>query len=150
MSFPLTAHNEPPVGKLLTPDMGSRQGGTTDSRVSASETFTQFRKQNRVTPEAAKLAQIAGRLNASRVTDAEYNELLEERRLLVDKELSGDLTRREQIHLTYVRWSLDRIEDARYGGSLDELETRVAQLEKFSEDVTQLHQHLDRFASRKR
>jgi hypothetical protein len=103
-----------------------------------------------VTPEAAKMAQIAGRLNASRATDQEYADLLEERQALVEKELAGTLTQRQGTRLTYVRWSLDRIEDARYGASFDELEARVAELEKFSEEVAKLHDDFQKVGARKR
>jgi hypothetical protein len=83
----------------------------------------------------AATARIAGRLNAANISPAEHHQLLEERQKLLDKKFSGTITRREQNRLEYVRWSLDRIEDAKHGQTLDVLEGWV---EKYEQLVSEL------------
>ena len=86
------------------------------------------------------MARIAGRLNASKTSDDEYEALLNERQSLVEKQY-GDptgLTRREKTRLTFVQWSLDRIDDAKYGSGFDQLESQVSELERFAEQVDRL------------
>ncbi len=89
---------------------------------------------------------IAGRLNAARVSNEEFQALLEERRSLLDKKFQGKITRREVLRLQRVRWELDRIEDAKYGPMLDRLEAAVSRYEQFSAQLaglrSQLKQHL--------
>lgn len=75
-------------------------------------------------------ARLAGRQAALQTKPAEYEALLAERQSLLDKKLSGNMTREEENRLAYVRWSLDRIEDARYGQSLDEIEDLVSRYER--------------------
>jgi hypothetical protein len=76
-------------------------------------------------------SRIAGRINAASISDEEQTDLLRRRQALLDKELTGTLTRTEQNALEYIRWSLDRIEDAKYGAELDELEEAVRRYERF-------------------
>jgi hypothetical protein len=83
----------------------------------------------------AATARIAGRLNAANVSPNEHKSLLDERQALLDKKLGGTITRREENRLAYVRWSLDRIEDAKYGQSLDVLEDWVQRYEQFLADM---------------
>src|SRR5437868_566106 len=64
----------------------------------------------------------AGRLNAGQASDRELAELLAERKALLAKKLEQTLNREDSDRLEYVRWSLDRIEDARHGHALDQLE----------------------------
>ena len=63
----------------------------------------------------ATTARLAGRLNAASISEEEHTALLEERQLLLDKVFDGTISRKEEIRLDYVRWSLDRIEDAKHG-----------------------------------
>src|SRR5262245_37089044 len=83
----------------------------------------------------AATARTAGRINAASVTPEEYQGLLAERQRLLDKKLSGKSSRRDEIRLEYVRWSLDRIEDAKHGAALEALENSVAKYEQFLSDV---------------
>ena len=58
--------------------------------------------------------------------ELELSLLLDERKSLLAKKLSaGALSRDEADRLEYVRWSLDRIEDARHGHVLDRLQGLV-------------------------
>jgi len=47
-------------------------------------------------------------------TESEQQQLLDERQTLLDKKFDGSITRQEANRLEYVRWTLDRIELARY------------------------------------
>jgi hypothetical protein len=80
----------------------------------------------------------AGRLNAATASEQEYQSLLRERQRLLDKKLNETISPRESNRLEYVRWSLDRIEDARSGEALDLLENLVSQYEQFRRDVGDL------------
>lgn len=91
---------------------------------------------------AAITARRAGRLNASAVSEAEHIALLNERNKLLDKEFSKTISRTEKNRLEYVRWSLDRIEDAKHGHDLDALEGLVAHYEQLSRDINSLKNQL--------
>ena len=90
----------------------------------------------------ANAAKLAGRLNASAISPEEHHALLNERQMLLDKKLGGAITKRESNRLEYVRWNLDRIEDARHGVSLDILETEVLRYEQFEESLANLRDQL--------
>lgn len=94
----------------------------------------------------AAVARIAGRLNAANVSEEEHQQLLHERQTLLDKKFGGMITRKEQNRLEYVRWSLDRIEDAKHGQTLDVIEGWVQRYEQFLSEIrnfeTQLAQQL--------
>ena len=90
----------------------------------------------------AATARIAGRINAASIPPAEHDALLRERQQLLDKALQGTITRRESNKLQYVRWSLDRIEDAKHGLALERLEGAVSTYEQFLADVNDLSAQL--------
>jgi len=90
----------------------------------------------------AHTARLAGRVNAASVSDMEHKELLEERQTLLDRELSGEISRRELIRLEYIRWSLDRIEDAKYGPAIDSLEDYVSKYEHLLSELQSLQTKL--------
>jgi hypothetical protein len=90
----------------------------------------------------AATSRIAGRINAADISKSEFNALVREHQLLVDKALDGTITRREQNRLNYVRWSLDRIEDAKFGEGLDQLEKNIEQYERILRDVRILQDQL--------
>ena len=90
----------------------------------------------------AVAAKLAGRINAASVSEAEHNNLLRERQALLDKKLTKTITRTESNRLEYVRWSLDRIEDAKHGQALDMLDGYVSKYEKFLEEVQNLEEQL--------
>lgn len=90
----------------------------------------------------AVTARIAGRLNAASISRDEHEALLRERQALLDKKFSGSMTRKEEIRLEYVRWSLDRIDDAKHGQELDLLEGLAAQYESFLSNLHRLEEDL--------
>ena len=87
-------------------------------------------------------ARLAGQLNATKITLEEHETLLLERQKLLDKKFAGEITRRESNRLEYVRWSLDRIEDARHGEAIDALEDAVARYEHFGDGLLDLKRQL--------
>ena len=87
-------------------------------------------------------ARRAARLNASSATQSEYTSLLTERSRLLDKLFSEKITRQEENRLAYVRWSLERIEDAWHGDALDELESAIEKYEQFQRDLSRLGRQL--------
>jgi hypothetical protein len=97
----------------------------------------------------AATARLAGRVNAASVSDEEHNAWLAERQSLLDKKLAGTITRREANRLTYVRWSLDRIEDAKYGHTLDRLGGAVSDYERFATELSDLYRQLTAAKQRK-
>lgn len=83
-------------------------------------------------------AREAGRINASGISDDEHRRLLAERQSLLDKKFAGTMERRDETRLAYVRWSLDRIEDAKHGSHFDRLEEVVLRYERFLADLEDL------------
>lgn len=98
----------------------------------------------------ANAAKLAGRLNASAIRPEERQALLEERQSLLDKKLAGQITKKEVNRLEYVRWNLDRIEDAKYGSGLDILETEVTKYEEFGANLAALQEQLTQAAENER
>ncbi|MET4199079.1 hypothetical protein ABIA95_003079 [Bradyrhizobium sp. LA8.1] len=96
------------------------------------------------TSVGAAASRNAARLNAASIDPVEHKGLLEERQMLLDKELAETLSHEEANRLAYVRWSLDRVDDAKYGLGLERLESMVSDLERFHTDVRQFHSELDR------
>jgi hypothetical protein len=90
----------------------------------------------------------AARLNASKASDKELQDLLAERQRLLDKYFAGEISKKETTRLDYVRWSLGRIEDAKHGVALDNLERRIGQFEKVAEQLTTLQQQLNNSTNR--
>ncbi|MCW5575707.1 MAG: hypothetical protein KIT13_06385 [Burkholderiales bacterium] len=99
---------------------------------------------------SAHAARTAARLNASKISDEEYQAWRKERQELVKKEVAGTLTRREETRLSYVRWSLDRIEDARHGEDLDRLEERISRYESFLNKLDNFRESLERVRLQRR
>jgi hypothetical protein len=91
----------------------------------------------------AVTSRMAGRLNAASISEDERQSLLRERQALLDKKFAGQMTRQESNRLEYVRWSLDRIEDARHGWVLDALEGSVEGYERFLSDLHSLREQLE-------
>ncbi len=121
----------------------------THQRTSAG-TGAEFRMPN-VSPDSAyaATAKVAGRLNATAVSQQEHDALLEERQKLLDLKFAGAMTRADENRLSYVRWSLDRIEDAKYGASLDLLEQHVARYENLLNEVTAFSAQLNQRGRRR-
>lgn len=85
----------------------------------------------------------AGRLNASAISVEEIKAWLDEREALLNKKFSGEMTRKDENRLSYVRWSLDRIEDAKYGENMDNLENRVVMYERLLDEVRSFTMQLE-------
>lgn len=77
----------------------------------------------------------AARLNASAISPKEYESFLKERKDLVKKKYAEGIDAKEKRRLAFVDWSLDRIEDAKFGHALDRLEGATALYEKVGRDV---------------
>jgi hypothetical protein len=93
-------------------------------------------------------ARLAGRMSAASVSPKEHADLLRERQDLLDKMFDGSFTRSQRARLEYVRWSLDRIEDAKHGLHLDLLDNAVRAYERLSDDLTSLKAEFQRHARR--
>lgn len=98
----------------------------------------------------AVTSRMAGRVNAASVSKHEHKAILQERQALLDKKLNKTITRKEANRLEYVRWSLDRIEDAKHGQMLDALEDSVIRYERFLSYMGELEDKLRQHLKRKR
>ncbi|MGO7898907.1 hypothetical protein ACC719_15705 [Rhizobium ruizarguesonis] len=97
----------------------------------------------------ALTAKVAGRLNATAVSEKEHEAFLSERQKLLDRKFEGTITRPEENRLAYVRWSLDRIEDAKYGAALDVMEEQVERYESLLSELTKFSNQIDRAMKRR-
>jgi hypothetical protein len=84
------------------------------------------------------------RLNVSRVTAKERTELLQERQALLRKKMVKPLSPHELNRLAYVRWSLDRIEDAQHGEALDALSSQAARYGQVLKNIRHLQESLQK------
>jgi len=83
-------------------------------------------------------------------TEEEYRDLLDRRAVLVKRQLEERLSRSEELELQLVRWSLDRIDDAKYGRELDFLE-RIAEAQEYlASRISNSLEQLGRLAKPKR
>jgi hypothetical protein len=73
-----------------------------------------------------------------------------ERESLLKKKFAGDITRKELHRLEYVRWSLDRVEDAKYGGVLEALDDAVTRYESILDELKMLGVQLEGHLPRKK
>ncbi len=109
--------------------------GVSTTVPSDNSTTIEVRKFDDLAGIRAHAARLASRLNARNVSPSEISQLLRTRNELLDKKLSGKATRQELNRLEYVRWSLDRIEDAQVGESIDKLEDFVTKYENLLEQI---------------
>lgn len=56
----------------------------------------------------------------------------------MDKKFANEITTKELNSLEYIKWSLDRIEDAKYGMALDNLEAYVDRYEGLLGELNKL------------
>lgn len=106
----------------------------------ALESFPDFRSLRNL---QSRDARAIGRSNAAKISDEEYDRWQNERGALITKEFSeGGLSKKEKNHLTYVEWNLARIEDARYGATLDALDAAVSRYEEFAVRIESLQEQL--------
>jgi hypothetical protein len=122
----------------------SNVAGTASRTSNASTEGASFPDFGRYDPAFAANSKLAGRINAANISASELREFLRERKRLLTKKLEGNITQRESNRLEYVRWTLDRIEDARDGHVLEALESSVGQYEHLAEDLTTLLASLER------
>lgn len=102
------------------------------------------------TETRADTARKAGRIAALQVSEAEHQAFLRERQSLLEKLFAKTITEREEIRLEYVRWSLDRIEDAKHGSNLDRIEDSITRYERFLEGLDQFKMSLERASKSRR
>lgn len=95
----------------------------------------------------AALTKFAARWNARKTPAAEIERWFREHAALSLKEVEGTLTEEEALHLNYVRWNLNRIEDARVGPQLDKLEEAIDRYEGFLAEIRGFTADLDRRAN---
>ncbi|THV13863.1 hypothetical protein [Rhizobium rhizophilum] len=130
----------------------SAAASVSSSRLSGTESNAGSFETPNFAPKSvyAVTSKVAGRLNATAVSAAEHQALLDERQKLLDRKFSGEFTRRDENRLAYVRWSLDRIEDAQYGPELDKLEEHISQYENLLGEITKFTAQLERHKRRGR
>jgi hypothetical protein len=130
--------------RQLELDISSGASGPQPNEVNSvtsgpAHAFPDFVRYDAAAVAASKLA---GRINAARISEAELDDLLQERKRLITKKLNGEINRRESNRLEYVRWTLDRIEDARDGHVLEALENSVVRYEQLANDLSDLYENL--------
>jgi hypothetical protein len=70
-----------------------------------------------------------------KLPQATIDEFIKERADLVKKKLDGNISTKEEQRLAFVRWQLDRVEDAIYGKRLDVLERITQVYEGFASEI---------------
>lgn len=98
-------------------------------------------------PESARQA---ARSNAAQTSVEEERAWLTERQILLKKQMVSGLDKAEKRRLEYIRWNLARIEDARIGPKLDQLEAAVKRYEDFLVEISRLRQDIDASMAAKR
>lgn len=98
----------------------------------------------------AMTARRAGRVNAASISSDEEEELHRRRRDLLAKQYTDGLSSADERKLALVRWSLDRIDDARNGEILDALESAVLRYEAAREEIRSLMSQIDQVMKRQR
>ena len=143
MAQSATLRDDSPPKTLTFDTPQASTASLSGSGVSAFPSFDLGRGQ-------AEVAKNAGRLNAAAIPPEEERALVERHRQLVAKKLAGTITKNDAAMLAYVRWSLDRIADAKHGDALDRLEGQIRQYEDFAESLQRFEQQLRHEASRRR
>jgi hypothetical protein len=88
------------------------------------------------------------RLITRNISPGEKEAIINERNQLIQKQFKGGLSPKEERRLTYVRWQLDRIDDAESGEFLDYLEQITESHEKFSKELKGLLNQMESVQSR--
>lgn len=99
----------------------------------------EFSFRSRGFSERIAASKVAARLNAANVSETEQNALLRERADLLKKRMTGQFSSADANRLAYVRWSLDRIDDAKHGQQLDALELAVERYQIAVNDLASLN-----------
>jgi hypothetical protein len=141
-----TASNGPHVTSVSDLRIASLSDVRDRETPNGSGTVFALREAQQYDPKIAKLA---GRASARQTSVADERALLKEREALLRKQMTSQLSKAEARRLEFVRWGLARIEDARIGPTLDELELAVRRYEDFLSEITRLRQELNSHTSTK-
>jgi len=76
-------------------------------------------------------------------SDDEYKIMLEQHSDLAMRKVTSGLSREEKMRLDLIKWNIDQIEDAKYGHSLDALESIVKTHENIANRFTQSIKRFD-------
>jgi hypothetical protein len=117
--------------------LGERLGGDVVSmRDIPSPDFSRYSKS----PAAAVAT---ARMSATQVKESEVRRLQAEHRRLALEEVMKRLSPEQEARLRYIRWNLDRIEDARSGAGLDILHAEVMLYRQLANDLQSLKRSID-------
>jgi hypothetical protein len=107
-----------------------------------------FSRYNGARSSSTALA--TARMSARQVDPSEVDRLMSEHRRLAQQKILGVFSHRDEVRLEYVRWSLDRIEDAVSGAELDMLSAEVALYRQLGKDLQSLRESVDALNVRQR
>ncbi len=124
-----------------TADLKSIPGG---GELISSELLLPELKGGHHAPGFDAASRIAGRINAAAISKAEHDAFLSERADLLQKKYEAGLTKAESNRLEYVRWSLDRIEDAKFGADYDIFDAAVSEYESVLGEIKGLQGRIDK------
>lgn len=128
------------------PGDGKKATGGIDL-ISLPSAPTAFPKRESI---SADLIKRLNRAITKKTPAEEVKSLVDERNILVMKRTKAGLTRDEERRLTYLRWQLDRIDDAQYGEILDIFEKTAEEYERFASDIDSLLTQLGVVQKRKK
>lgn len=80
----------------------------------------------------------ANRINTRKIPKNEKEKLIDEHARLVLRQFNQGVSKKEERRLVFVRWQLDRIEDAEHGEYLDFLEQVGTQQERLAKQINRL------------
>lgn len=103
---------------------------TTGKNISTLESLRQ--QFTEVSPDDIKKI---NRANTSKISQAERDKIFNERDELVEKKFKTHLSAQEERRLTYIRWQLDRFDDAESGEFLDYIGKITESHEKLAEEL---------------
>lgn len=83
--------------------------------------------------EPARLPKVAGR-----ISDQEYEDLLDQQATLAAKMVDEGLSHREALQLRLVRWALNQADSVRHGAALDQLEHLTQLHESIARDINRM------------
>lgn len=121
-----------------------------DSTPSSRNGDLGFTFKSRRFDETIAASRIAARSNAAQVGEPERRALLKERAELLTRRMLAPLSQEESNRLQYVRWSLDRIDDARHGGELDALQSEISRYREALSDISNLRGVLTKHLPKKK
>jgi hypothetical protein len=137
---PTTAYEEPHAKPLRLGETNDRGLVQYVKRESAGAAPTTIEPG---TPFGLSETRAVSRALARNVPQEECDALFAEHGTLVDKLMAeGNHSQKERARLAYVRWQLDRIEDARIGEGLDALEKLTQLHETISAEVASFVDHV--------